>query len=250
MHGLLLSILGLTMVGSGEPAFSPAPCGQLLPLAGGLGLGERCCGRSSPATVFPGLKARVAQRAKAKNVDREDPEYKAVLLRQKVLTEAMDVLSKYDEAQADFQSLYSDSNAPLGDWCGYYRRLTAADRAAMRESCKALSSEASYVLIGLNAENLAEARTTMNQWITGLGLPQPDRVPFTDDTLRQEYNNISEMPDELQELFRGPIHMCYNSIAGADEDTGDDAGPNPPALLSMEYRHLEKWKVCIICFTD
>jgi len=222
------------MVVSGTPAFSPAPCGQLHPLAGRLGLGEHCCGRSSPATVFPGLRhtgaARVAQRAKAKSVDREDPEYKAVLLRQKVLTEAMDVLSKYDEAQADFQSLYSDSNAPLGDWCGYYRRLTAADREAMRESCKALSSEASYVLIGLNAENLAEAHTTMNQWITGLGLPQPDRVPFTDDTLRREYNNISEMPDELQELFSGPIHMCYNSIAGADEDTGDDAGPNHPRI--------------------
>jgi len=181
-----------------------------------------------------GAARGVACNAKANKVDREDPEYKAVLARQQVLTEAMDVLTKYDEAQTDFQALYADSNAPLGDWCGYYTRLTADKRETMRDSCRALASEASYVLIGLNAGNLVEARNAMGQWITGLGLPEPDRVPFTDDTLRQEYDAIDEMPDELQELFSGPIHMCYNSIAGADEDTGDDAG-FPPAAHAMPY---------------
>jgi hypothetical protein len=60
-------------------------------------------------------------------LERADPEYRAVLARQKLLTEAMDILTKYDEAQADFQALYADSNAPLGDWCGYHKRLTAAE---------------------------------------------------------------------------------------------------------------------------
>jgi len=173
-------------------------------------------------------------RAKRKMVDREDPEYKAVLARQKVVVQAMDILSKYDEAQADFTSMHADSNAPLGDWCGYHRRLTAEEREAMREACKVLSSEASYVLIGLNAETLADARRFLEQWLSGLGLPAPDRVPCTDDTLRAEYEDLSEMPPDLQTLFAGPIHMSYNSVAGADEETGDDTG-FPPAAHAMPY---------------
>jgi len=68
----------------------------------------------------------------------------------------------------------------------------------------------------------------------GLGLPEPDRVPYTDDTLRQEYDSIEDMHAELQELFAGPIHMCYNSKAGADWETGDDTG-FPPAAHAMPY---------------
>jgi hypothetical protein len=40
-----------------------------------------------------------------RKVDRDDLEYQAVLARQKVLKEAMDVLTTYDEAQADFTSV-------------------------------------------------------------------------------------------------------------------------------------------------
>lgn len=249
-----MCVLGLAMMVPGAPAFSPPPAGQLL--AGGPGPVEHdwlAMTKRNPHLnptwvspfAFPALRQAGAARgvacnAKANKVDREDPEYKAVLARQQVLTEAMDVLTKYDEAQTDFQALYADSNAPLGDWCGYYTRLTADKRETMRDSCRALASEASYVLIGLNAGNLVEARNAMGQWITGLGLPEPDRVPFTDDTLRQEYDAIDEMPDELQELFSGPIHMCYNSIAGADEDTGDDAGPKyaPHPFLPVECRRI------------
>ena len=42
------------------------------------------------------------------------------------------------------------------------------------------------------------------------------------------------MPEELKELFAGPVHMCYNSIAGANEETGDDTG-FPPAAHVMPY---------------
>jgi hypothetical protein len=56
------------------------------------------------------------------HLDREEPEYKAVLARQgleftvlllKVAVQAMDILSKYDEAEADFTSMHADSNTPL-----------------------------------------------------------------------------------------------------------------------------------------
>ena len=193
-------------------------------------------GEDEDAEDVPSARSseRRQARAKRKMVDREDPEYKAVLARQKVVVQAMDILSKYDEAQADFTSMHADSNAPLGDWCGYHRRLTAEERGAMREACKVLSSEASYVLIGLNAETLADARRFLEQWLSGLGLPAPDRVPCTDDTLRAEYEDLSEMPQDLQTLFAGPIHMSYNSVAGADEETGDDTG-FPPAAHAMPY---------------
>ena len=59
-------------------------------------------------------------------------------------------------------------------------------------------------------------------------------MPYTDDTLRQEYDSIEDMHAELQELFAGPIHMCYNSKAGADWETGDDTG-FPPAAHAMPY---------------
>ena len=127
------------------------------------------------------------------------------------------------------QALYADSNAPLGDWCGYHRRLTAAEREQMRDACRLLAGEARYVLIGLNAADLAGAHMAMSQWLAGLGLPEPSHVPYTDDTLRQDYAGISEMPRELQQLFSGPIHMCYNSKADADEETGDDTGALPAA---------------------
>ena len=100
-----------------------------------------------------------------RKIDRDDPEYQAVLARQKVLTEAMDVLTKYDEAQVDFTSKHADSNAPLGDWCGYHKRLTAVERETMREACKTLASEAAYVLVGLNAPDLEAARLSLDQWL-------------------------------------------------------------------------------------
>ena len=68
------------------------------------------------------------------------------------------------------QALYADSNAPLGDWCGYHRRLTAAEREQMRDACRLLAGEARYVLIGLNAADLAGAHMAMSQWLAGLGL--------------------------------------------------------------------------------
>ena len=110
------------------------------------------------------LGAGPALRAKRK-VDRDDPEYQAVLARQKVLTEAMDILTTYDEAQTDFTSKHADSNAPLGDWCGYHKRLTSNERAEMRTACRTLASEAAYVLIGLNAKDLGAARVALKQWL-------------------------------------------------------------------------------------
>jgi len=52
--------------------------------------------------------------------------------------------------------------------------------------------------------------------------------------LRQDYDDLTDMPEELKELFAGPVHMCYNSIAGANEETGDDTG-FPPAAHVMPY---------------
>ena len=52
--------------------------------------------------------------------------------------------------------------------------------------------------------------------------------------LRQDYDELTDMPEELKELFAGPVHMCYNSIAGANEETGDDTG-FPPAAHVMPY---------------
>jgi uncharacterized protein YqeY len=83
---------------------------------------------SSEEDTSTSVDTRGAKTRAAKNrLERADPEYRAVLARQKLLTEAMDILTKYDEAQADFQALYADSNAPLGDWCGYHKRLTASE---------------------------------------------------------------------------------------------------------------------------
>jgi len=134
----------------------------------------QCAPRARPALRGAGLLpgpvghsrwgAGPALHAKQK-VDRDDPEYQAVLARQKVLTEAMDVLTAYDEAQADFTSKHADSNAPLGDWCGYYKRLTSDERAEMRSACRTLASEAAYVLIGLNAQDLGAARAALKQWL-------------------------------------------------------------------------------------
>ena len=245
-----LGVLSMLVAVSGAPAFSPphVPAG---PGARGRGRGVAPaggpCGPCAPA-LRPAARrgARlpagegdeaaggVSLRAKRKMVDRNDPEYKAVLARQRVVTGAMDILTTYDEAQADFTSQHADSNAPLGDWCGYHRRLTAAEREAMRDACKVLSSEASYVLIGLNAQSLADGRRAMDQWLAGLDLPAPDRVPYTDDTLREEYEDLAEMAPDLRSLFAGPVHMCYNSVAGADEETGDDTG-FPPAAHIMPY---------------
>ena len=57
-----------------------------------------------PGGLPPSLRTRRLLRAKGRSsLERDDPEYKAVLARQKLLTEAMDVLTQYDEAQADFQ---------------------------------------------------------------------------------------------------------------------------------------------------
>ena len=59
-------------------------------------------------------------------------------------------------------------------------------------------------------------------------------MPYTDDTLRKEYDDLEDMDKDLQDLFTGAVHMCYNSKAGADEVTGDDTAA-PPAAHCMPY---------------
>ena len=84
-------------------AFNIPPAHMLsAPHARGMALPR---GMVVPGGLPPSLRTRrPALRAKGRSsLERDDPEYKAVLARQKLLTEAMDVLTQYDEAQADFQ---------------------------------------------------------------------------------------------------------------------------------------------------
>ena len=154
-----------------------------------------------------------------------------VLQRQRVLTDAMNLLSKWDEEQTEFVLKYADSNAPLGDWRGLRKVLNDEERIAMQKACITLCEDAAYVLLGLNAETESEARLALDEWIKGLGLPVPASVPYMDDVSGLEYNTVEDMPDDFRALLNGPVHVAYNSKAGADPGTGDDS--NAPAKAHL-----------------
>jgi hypothetical protein len=146
-----------------------------------------------------------------------------VLQRQRTLTDAMNLLSDWDEEQQAFVLKYADANAPLGDWRGLRKVLDEEERVEMQRACKILCEEAAYVLVGLNAESESEALEAFREWITRLELPMPESVPYMDDISGLEYNSLEEMPEDFRLLLKGAVHIAYNSKAGADPVTGDDS---------------------------
>jgi hypothetical protein len=150
-------------------------------------------------------------------------ESEEVLQRQRKLTDAMNLLSKWDEEQTEFVLKHADPNAPLGDWRGLRKVLTEDERSEMQKACKLLCEDAAYVLLGLNAETENEARIALGEWIEGLGLPVPESVPYMDDVSGLEYSTLDDMPPDFRALVNGPVHIAYNSKADADPVTGDDS---------------------------
>ncbi len=146
-----------------------------------------------------------------------------VLQRQRTLTDAMNLLSDWDEEQQAFVLKYADASAPLGDWRGLRKVLNEEERLEMQQACKTLCEDASFVLVGLNAETESEALQAFREWITGLKLPMPDSVPYMDDISGIEYNSLEEMPEDFRLLLKGAVHIAYNSKADADPVTGDDS---------------------------
>jgi hypothetical protein len=146
-----------------------------------------------------------------------------VLQRQKTLTDAMNLLSDWDEEQQAFVLKYADASAPLGDWRGLRKVLNEEERLEMQKACKTLCEDAAYVLVGLNAETESEAMQAFREWIAGLKLPMPESVPYMDDISGLEYNSLEEMPEDFRLLLKGAVHIAYNSKAGADPVTGDDS---------------------------
>ena len=157
-----------------------------------------------------------------------------VLKRQRVLTDAMNLLSNWDEEQTEFVTKYADPNAPLGDWRGLRRQLGEEERDEMRKACKVLCEDAAYVLIGLNADSEEEGLEAYHEWITALELPLPDEVPYLDDVSCLEFRSLDEMPEDFRDLMNGPVHLAYSSKAGADPVTGDDSQA-PPKAHMMPY---------------
>ncbi len=174
-----------------------------------------------------GLRQQIAQRA-------DDPEEMAVVARQKVLAEAMNYLQEWDEEQVEFVLSTADPNAPLGDWTGLRRKLTAKERERMRQACKVLAEDAKYVCLGLNAETEAACLKAFDQWLVGLNLPRPEVIILTDDAQSYESVRKEDLPEEALEMLNGPVHLGYNSKAGADEETGDDTNA-PPGAHMMPY---------------
>lgn len=172
-----------------------------------------------------GLKKMIAQRE-------DDPEEIELVRRQRVLAGAMELLGKWDEEQEEYTLANGDPNAPLGDWTGFRRQLTVEEREEMRRACKVLCEDAAYVLVGFNAMSEEQALRSMDQWLEGLGLPKPVHMTLTDDDMSGTWDLAKEgMNEELLEKFKGPIHIAYNSRAGADPVTGSDA--DAPAKAAM-----------------
>lgn len=178
----------------------------------------------SMKTSKPNLKKTVAQRE-------DDPEERKVVERQKVLTQAMELLQKWDEEQEEYIMETADPNAPLGDWRGLRRQLTTQERVEMRQACKVLCEDAKYVCIGLNAATEDQVLEAFNQFLDGLDLPKPDVLKLTDDAQGEDFESKADMPPDLVAMYEGPCHIGYNSKADADEITGDDS--NAPAAAHM-----------------
>jgi len=104
----------------------------------------------------------------------------------------------------------------------------AEERAQMRAAIELLTREAAYVLIGMNCDSIPGARSALDQWLAGLGLPAPARVPFLDDTLDTEWASIDAMDAATRAEFAAAVHIAYNSEAGAGD--GD-----APAAHFMAY---------------
>eukprot|EP00960_Hanusia_phi_P057049 763438-Hanusia_phi.AAC.1 len=192
----------------------------------------------APRTSLVSLEA--IKRTKAKKwyqeTDRNSEEYKQTLERQRLLTDSMMVLEKWDEDMREFYQKYADATAPLGDVQGLTKVAGAEQRRALREACKMLSSEAYYVLLGMNAETEEAVRRSFKQWIEGLQLPMPEQVPYMDDSFGDEFVDRKSMSEELQQKFDGPVHLAYNSKAGEAEDA-------PPRVHIMPYPAMDRGTV-------
>eukprot|EP00961_Rhodomonas_salina_P198044 2672410-Rhodomonas_salina.1 len=175
-------------------------------------------------------------------MDPNDPDYRAAMERQRDVTAAMNLLSKWDEEQVEFVEQHADPNAPLGDWRGLRRQLTAEERKEFRNACRLLADEGAYVLLGFNGEREDETREALQQWVAGLELPLPKTVPYMCDTWGFEYSTYDEMPPDLSSDFQsGAVHIAYNSKAGADPATGSDANA-PSAAHIMVYPAPDRGK--------
>jgi hypothetical protein len=104
--------------------------------------------------------------------------------------------------QEEYTLANGDPNAPLGDWTGLRRQLTAPEREEMRRACKTLCEDAKYVLIGFNAISEEQALASMDQWLEGLGLPRPIEVVLTDDDMDGRF--LSKVRGCATTLFLGP----------------------------------------------
>jgi hypothetical protein len=173
------------------------------------------------------LRRKIAKRE-------DDPEELAIVARQKILTEAMNYLQAWDEEQSEFVISTADPNAPLGDWTGLRRRLTADERERMRKAIQVLAEDAKYVCLGLNGETEATCVKAFDQWLEGLKLPKPGAIIYMDDAQSCGCEDRQELQEEVLEMFKGPIHIGYNSKAGADPLTGDDSMA-PAAANMMPY---------------
>jgi len=169
-------------------------------------------------------------------IDRNSEEYKKTLERQRQLTDSMSVLEKWDESMREFYQKHADATAPLGDVEGLVKVAGAQERRALREACKILSSEAYYVLLGMNAGTEEEVRRCFQQWIEGLQLPMPEQVPYMDDNFGTEFLDRASMSQELQTRFDGPVHLAYNSKAG-------EAADAPPRVHIMPYPAMDRGTV-------
>mmetsp|Transcript_13070 Transcript_13070/g.26966 ORF Transcript_13070/g.26966 Transcript_13070/m.26966 type:complete len:330 (-) Transcript_13070:858-1847(-) len=186
-----------------------------------------------PQTVLHARKQ--AGSRKIETMDPNDPKYRAAMERQRAVTAAMNLLQTWDEEQTEFVEEHADPNAPLGDWRGLRRQPSAEERKDMREACRLLAEEGAFTLLGLNGDEEDYTLKALQEWVRGLNLPAPAEVPYMCDTWGFEYSHYDEMPPDLAEGFQtGPVHIAYNSKAGADPSTGSDAAA-PPAAHIMVY---------------
>mmetsp|Transcript_57215 Transcript_57215/g.135936 ORF Transcript_57215/g.135936 Transcript_57215/m.135936 type:complete len:371 (+) Transcript_57215:8-1120(+) len=196
--------------------------------AGGAASGKEWNGKPRKTESKPVSAKRLEK------MERDDPEYQAILARQKEMTAAMRLLQQWDDEQTEFVLERADPSAPLGEWAGLRRVPQAEERKELRDSIGKLCSEASYVLIGMNCESISEARSGLDQWVAGLSLPKPAEVPYFDDTFGTEWATVEEMDADTAAAFRGPVHVAYNSEAGPTPEKPEDP-ESPPAAHVMVY---------------
>jgi hypothetical protein len=106
--------------------------------------------------------------------------------------------------QEEYTLANGDPNAPLGDWTGLRRQLTAPEREEMRQACKTLCEDAKYVLIGFNAISEEQALASMDQWLEGLGLPRPIEVVLTDDDMDGRFLSKVRRCEAIESLDTDP----------------------------------------------